>query len=371
MSTTLRDYLRDNIKIKNASELYEIFSNKIQSNINVKPCLGSKTLCIAKVKTLLIIENPILNKLMDYGNLTPFLNKKLKNILSWTIQAIRENNTDKIMELIREVREQLKEGIIEFLIFTIIKKTSDLRPLNIPGSVGINEVPNLYYSTESYSEEEKAMLFMQLLEAIPITDSLFIKFHDDTLHNHIKRIIYSRYSSISDLSTELRLSKWERIYPYILLIRFISWIYEEVLKVEKDTLTQILQLLRDSSGIIYVIPKNRSENREEYRAEVFPQLTLFINTWMNNEINRKRLINMLNFFSSVAKGSYKKAKSKKMVSDRIKIMYNYLEIVARRMISYGDVSWESIRKALDIALELVLEYNLKANLTYIKSFYYV
>ena len=366
----LEDLLDKYVEITHEEKIYKIVKNRLDKKI----CVGSGN-CILSIKDLIDIKHPILRKLINktgiIGNLSNALrkDKELTEYIEQLVNILKKQQgvSQDVNVILTKMRKRIKDLTIKFIITsaTDSKKKYDLRPLNIPGSLARSEIPNLYYASEKYDEKEKILLFYYLLDSIILTRNFLIRFYGE-LHEHLKHIIYSRFSPIEPLDEFIGINNWEREYPYIALIRFIVWLYEDVLNLEKTgEYKELLELLRNGSGVIYVI----TDNKEEWRVEAFPQLTVFIDKWILDRHNRTRLDRMFKVFSAIVRTAYRKSKMKKKVSDEATILYNYLEIVARMLMFHGTIEWEAFRKALDIASSISLEYEIRnANFSFIKLF---
>ena len=232
------------------------------------------------------------------------------------------------------------------------KKTSGISPLHIPGSVTRDEARNLYYG-EEYDRLALANFSLQLLRSICIGRAISIYTDDEELLDQIKDVFtrsfgkrhITEYQELEELKIH---GPSEQEKPYIVLFKFLLWLYTHYKTVsdeERSLLQQILRRMRNTNITIYLVPAERAK----YRTILIPKLELFFKRWIDKEKKRKALIHLRNNFYRFSSKGWRAGKD---IQKIIEVFTNKYELFCHDLLKYGALNYEALREMINIIIDL-------------------
>jgi len=334
----LREEMGRIIRVKGPEEILKTIKDRA-SDPNVKIEFGAGKLLT--VKDVIEVTHPMIDKHIDYGNITKNLNSgRIKEILEQIVMlkdASDRNSLENLMNLANDLIEEVKDIVIErTLVKRILEAAGDLRPIVMPASVGRSEIPNIYLVSENYNEEDRISLAYKLLSSIPVGQNISIFFEGD-FHDYLKSLLRRKLDKTMLSSEDINSSRWELSQPYVTLARLLVWLrnqlWEDMLR------DNAVELMKASSGIIYFGSS----------VQIFPQLNRFVEIWLEKERNKTILESMLDSIKKFSDNSYRIGK--KAVEGEIELLYDKLNFLMMRLIE-GSLEWESLRRILDSMLDM-------------------
>jgi hypothetical protein len=343
MEERLREEMERIIRVKSPEEVLEAIRGKALKP-KVKRGFGKEGLL--EIKDMIKITHPFINnyknELLDIGNATKDLNsnKELRELLEQIIRlkdVSDRNSLETLMHLLNELIDKVKNSLMDFVINKkILGNNSDLRPIMIPASSGRDEIINIYLVNENYNEEDRISLAYKLLSSIPVGQNISIFFEGD-FHDYLKSLLRRKLGKTMLSSEDINSSRWELSQPYVTLARLLVWLrnqlWEDILR------DNAVELMKASSGIIYFGSS----------VQIFPQLSRFVEIWLEKERNKTILESMLDSIKKFSDNSYRIGK--KAVEGEIELLYDKLNFLMMRLIE-GSLEWESLRRILDSMLDM-------------------
>lgn len=426
--SVFRDVLKKEIVVLNWERIkQEILGKAIKFILN--RLKGKKISFDAKLlipDRLVILQHPVFRKLCAGEGVWPNILGQIRKIITKELQA--RGLVKKLEEIISDVENEIKglmvernikgrelralindllrrklyesgvEEELESLYFSLddlfegdlakfiamkfmdsIRKSREgLRPFIIPGSITRGKAFNLYYG-EGFESEELVQLASALLNSICIGDSIAVYFEGGEIENIMdeikERILTGKFGARHvgrDLFHEFWIRPTEDEKPYIVLAKFLLKIIEfykvaleESRADEAEILSRIVRDIKDSYGLLYVVPDFKGE-----RSIIpLPKLDRFIGSWLENDEKRNVikgfLCSLYNFFGKIYFRARREKKSA-MVENAERVLVNYLELFLRTLIEYNTVHWQSLREMTDILLQLSINFDTPIDLWFIK-----
>ena len=360
----IRKVISDLMVLKmDPAELLEYLERRVKENPDLPPKLGGKDKGILVMKEILEVDHPVLKKLTDYGNISKYVNSKISDELRDLVSLLGSSSPKEKMESSEKSLRSLKEAVIEDIEDKVFEESPGLRPMMMPGTVTLDEIPNLYYGSESYKPSEKAILALSLLKSIGIGNSISV-FFEGSFHSYLKMKVHEKLGRKHLDGDDIKASKWETSQPFLTLTRLLIWIYSQITEEanQKEKKEEVIQMMRESSGVIYFTPGKVKEN---YTVLVFPQLSRFVDTWLEDNRKRETLKRMLDSTKEISALAYKR--SRKAAQPQMEIMYNYLEIVARSLLELSNVEWEPLRRVVDLMVEVAAKYDIAPDFYFVRE----
>jgi len=266
------------------------------------------------------------------------------------------------MNLLSELIYKIRDNLIDFIINKkILASSNDLRPIIVPASSGRDEILNIYLANESYDEEDRVLLAHKLLSSISVGRDISIFFEGD-FHEYLEDLLRRKLGKTELSSDDIKSSEWELSQPYVTLTRLLVWLrnnlWEDMLR------DNIVELMKTSSGIIYFSSSNFG-----FSVHIFPQLSKFVEIWLEKEKNKTILERMLD---SIKNFSIKSSKAdKRAVEKKIELLYDRLNFLTMRLIE-GSLEWETLRKIVDSMLDITETlrkqgHEVEANLSFVSK----
>lgn len=360
MEEKLREEMKKIIETKNPEEILDIIKKRTsESEIEIEFGTGK----LLTVKEVIRVTHPVINRLLDYGNITKDLNSntRVKEILKQIVQL--KDSTDKtslenLVHLTNELVDKVKDTVVDFTLRRrVLEAEEDLRPAVIPASVGRDEIPNIYLRGESYNRDDRMILAYKLLRSIPVGRNISI-FLEGDFHNYLKMLLRRKLNKTELTSKDIKSSEWELSQPYVTLTRLLVWLRNELW--DEMLRDNIVELMRSSSGVIYF---------DSY-VHSFPQLNRFVEIWLEKEGNKVILEGMLDSIMNFSNKSY--GIGKKAVEGKIELLYSKLNFLTMRLIEGSNVEWESVRRIFDSIIDIIETLRkqgqeVKANLYFISQ----
>jgi len=350
----LREEIGRSLHLKmDPSELLDYIRENLSKNPSLKPVVGAKGKAVIVMKDLMEVWHPVLKKLTDYGNLSKQLNRKAASLIEEMVDSLDARDAEgikRLMLLATEFLEKVRETFVETMMRRILKVKDDLRPIMMPGSVGREEVPNLYMPTETYGRENRARLALQLLKSIAVGNWISVYF-EGPFHDYLRHLISGKLGKPYLERSDIGASEWEMSEPLVALLRLLLWVYSEIVEAEEAGEDKIIEIMRSSSGVVYFTPRDR----ERYTAFTFPQLERFVDHWLRDEERRKALEEMLDSIKRVSLSSFKEGKE--AAARHIEVLYRYLNLVAISLLERAAIPWEPLRRIVDVMIELAGKYD--------------
>jgi len=343
MEERLREEMERIIRVKSPEKVLETIRGKA---LKPKVKIGFGKEGLLEIEDVIEITHPFINtyknELLDIGNATRDLNsnKELRELLEQIIilkDASDRNSLETLMHLLNELIDKVKNSLMDFVINKkILGDNSDLRPIMIPASSGKDEIINIYLVNENYNEEDRVTLARKLLNSIPVGQNISIFFEGD-FHDYLKSLLRRKLDKTMLSSEDINSSRWELSQPYVTLARLLVWLrnqlWEDILR------DNAVELMKASSGIIYFGSS----------VQIFPQLSRFVEIWLEKERNKTILENMLDSIKKFSDNSHRIGK--KAVEGEIELLYDKLNFLMMRLIE-GSLEWESLRRILDSMLDM-------------------
>ncbi len=345
---------------KKAPELLDYIRENLNKNQKLEPVIGKKGKGVIVLKDLIEVKHPILNKLVDYGNMSRKLNNELGDLIKKMVDQINTKeraDLKMLVSLAEEFLKKVRELSVEFILRGMLETENDLRPLMMPGSVGRTEIPNLYMPMERYSEKDRIKLALQLLESVAIGNYISVHF-EGRFQEYLEQLIRSKFDRMYLEGKDIKAVGWEMDKPFVILLRLILWVYSQI--AEKGDREEIIEMMKSSSGVIYFTPGDK----ERYTAFFFPQLNRFVDTWLLRKNRRNALEEMLNSLKVTSSAAYEKEKD--VIKNQIELIYSYLNLLAISLIERASILWEPLRKVVDLVIDLAGRYDVPANFHFIK-----
>lgn len=371
MASMIEKFFETQVSFKTAKDVIENEILKEQEKLREIPneCKAEETKRIAKgIKNKIFeIKHPVVEKLIDWGNLkgrTKYaeeLEQILENLVS---KEIKREDYDKLGEKIEEFKRGLM-GDIERL--TRGERERDLRPLHVPGSVGRDEARNLYFG-EEYDKGALYRLAMRLLESVCFGSNIAIYFDNQELREDIRKIFLREFGSchvVGDNLNNLKVHPLETRSPYIILMKFLLWLYKYI---EADQQWhRIIDLLEQTEGVIYLTPGNEKVN---YSTIPLPRLDIFCVNWLMVAERRKALEEMkdslFSFMREIEK-SAKKLKRQKAAQNELRVLVTYYDMLCFHLLQSGFINHEPLRRIIDIALGLSQSYGVDTSFSFVRE----
>ncbi|MCS7102303.1 MAG: hypothetical protein NZ992_00280 [Candidatus Korarchaeum sp.] len=344
----LKEKLSEIIELMEAGNFISDLEKKLEKE-GPKPLFGEKKEGIYKPSDLLEVKHPVLRRkeFLDPGNLKKKLNEIDQRAI---IDAVSSGSLKTALDSAEKFLDEVKKRTVDFMLAKV-KEGDDLRPMMMPGSVGRNEIPNLYLRKESYSRADRVRLTLQLVKSIGIGSSASVYFEgdfQDFLENLIRKKFNKGYNYLE--ARDLKAGEREMSQPFVLLLRLLIWIYEQLKEVDEN-----IEKLKSSSGIIYFVP----EDSERYNAFRFPQLNRFIETWLKDDSRREALKSMLDSIASSSR--------RDIAEVEVDLIYHNLNLLAYSLIETCSVDWGSLRRILDSLITLSDKRDLRINLGFVRK----
>ncbi len=363
---SLREEIKNSLRIKmKPPELIDYIERNLSKNPNLKPIVGGKGKGVIIMKDLIEVKHPVIKKLADYGNMSKKLNSETSELLEGIVDLINAKGSEskdlrRLISLAKEFLDKVEEVSIESILNKTMEAENDLRPTMMPGSVGRDEIPNLYMPTEEYEKEDRMKLALQLSKSIAVGNWISVYF-EGPFHSFLKQLIRSKFDRPYLESDDIGASGWEMSEPFVTLLRLILWVYGETAgeKKKKKNREEIIEMMKSSSGIVYFTPRDR----ERYTAFSFPQLNRFVDEWLLKEGKRKALENMLDSIKITSSVAYKKGRD--AAAKQIELIYRYLNLLAISLLERASILWEPLRKMVDVIIDLAGRYDVPVDFYFI------
>ena len=311
------------------------------------------------------------------------ISRNVKNKIKNTLESILysqgiESNLEAIFDSINDFFEG---DIIEFIaksFISSISKLASLRPFIFPGSIAEEKVYNLYYG-EDFKADELIDMFIMFIKSVSIGNHIAIYLEGGAISEiteDIKeRLLMTQFGSrhiIGRALSRLKIGKHENDKPYVVFTKFLIWmfdVYEQYLSGNEEAgrLQQILEDIKECHGLIYVVAKFKGDRT----TVLLPKLEGFYMIWLENKKARRALRALLYEISEFLEAAYssaRKIKKESIIENLERVIANYLEIFLRTLIEYGEIHWESLRRIIDILIEISIHFDVSFDFRVIKYF---
>ncbi|MEM3587873.1 MAG: hypothetical protein QXO71_11200 [Candidatus Jordarchaeaceae archaeon] len=237
------------------------------------------------------------------------------------------------------------------------ERDSGISPLHVPGSVTRFEARNLYYG-EQYDHQALASFSIQLLNSLCVGDAISIYTDDEELLDWINSVLTRSFGGrhITEARTlkDLKIHRVsEREKSYIVLFKFLLWIYTYYERVsnedEKTLLQQIITRIRNTNIIMYLVPSEKAK----YRTILIPRLEYFFTRWIDKEEKRNALIRLRNNFYNFSSEMWEKGKDAQKI---IEIFTDEYESFCHGLLKYGVPNHEKLREMINIVIDAQRKY---------------
>jgi hypothetical protein len=318
-----------------------------------------------------ITTHPLLRKVVDLGNLKRSItsNDSYKHLNDRLLDIIRRGKPE--ITDISEIQVDIAKLIDTALNFIINKQACEARKglgnIHAPGSVAKTEALNLYFPGEKYTDEELSELALRLSSSIAIGKNLGLFSENSKLMKELKQLssqYFGKPYRIDNLK-DLDISVYESNYPFATLLGFLLWLAmkrDRSIGNERELLNSIINELKKSSIILYFIPGGE---REKWKTIRIPNLDAFVNNWILDRNNRDSIQGLRGVINSIISGVRKASKRRSKLNNIMLVLMNYYESLCQRLIYYGDLDLYSMRRILDIIMEISAELDLRPDLHYI------
>lgn len=318
--------------------------------------------------------HPLVKKMLDWGYLKG--RTEYGRMLEGVIEDLLIKNIESSAEvkMLERKIEEFKEGILKDICKIVKGLGGDLRPLHAPGSVSRNEARNLYFR-EVYNKQALSQLGTWLLSSICVGKSFAVFFKNETLRDEMSTELLRNFKAFHILSRHLRklcIHPLEMNKPYLVFLKFLLWIYEryetESEADAKGRLHRILNLLKETEGIIYFAP---GKDKAKYSTIPLPRLDFFLSNWLEVEKRKnalKRARDSLYYFMQDVIRSAAKKKERKLAQDKLELLATYYDMFCTELLRSGFISYESLRRIINLVVELSDRYkDIYVNLSFFKE----
>jgi len=319
------------------------------------------------VKSIFECKHPVVKKLIEWGWVGRMrsrteLKELVENLLINDVKS--KEDLQKLVHAVECFKEDVRKGLKN----KAERRQGDITHLQVPGSVAYQEARNLYYG-ERYAENALFSLSEQTMSSMCLGMNIAVYFANEELQEMLRRSLEIKFGSSHVLEENL---KKLRIYrgvedgrPYIAFIKFLLWFYEEYEKTEedkKDDFRYILELLKETEGIIYFVP---GQERERYSSVPIPRLDFFFSRWIDIEENRKTLIGLCNilydFIRDVLKSAHRNRKER-IAKEKLDLLMSCYDALFAQLLKFGTVNYEYVRKGIEFTIELSDQFNVPVSL---------
>lgn len=314
--------------------------------------------------------HPIAKKTFDWAHIKYGAN--LENFIAkLLIKGIKSSADIKELDkLLKEFREEIKRNIEK--VTKDVK--SGIRPFHAPGSVACKEARNFYFG-ETYESEALSQMSTHLLNSFYIGRDVGVYLASEELRKDIEDKLSKIFGVVGipseDLERKLRIHDLERSKPYILFVNFLIFLYktweEETNAKEKEKLTRILSLLKETEGVIYFTP---GKDKAKYSTIPIPKLDSFFSRWLEAERGRKILLKMKEEFYVFMRDvmiNARRIREERTAQNSLELFVAYYDMIYAELLRSSSISHELLRRMVDLVIELSERYNVDACLSFIKE----
>jgi len=381
MTDIIQEFFEDQISFKGTGEIVDEIRQEreklMKKTCHIPPEQAEKIIR----KTAKSIRNevcecihPLVKKMINWGYLKG--RTKYGRALEEVIKDLLANDVKSSMDVRRleEKIEEFKREMMEKIGNIIEGMGSDLRPLHAPGSVSRDEARNLYFG-EIYTKHVLLQLGTQLLSSICIGENFGVYFTDEKLRDEMWTELLRNFGTSHILSQHLHrlYIYWlERDKPYIVFIKFLLWLHEryeiETAATEKERLYRILNLLKETDGIIYFAP---GVDKAKYSTIPLPRLDFFFSNWLDVKKRKdtlKRMRDSLYYFMQNIIRSATRKNERKTAQNRLALLATYYDMFCAELLRSGFIRYEPMRRIIDLMVELSNRYkDVHVNLFFVKE----
>ncbi len=324
-----------------------------------------------------IVKHPLLRKVIDWGNVWGKLKEERARVAK-NVEKMLKGEGD-YLELLNEsinLLEEIRDRAIERIVEAIRKSKMGVRPIHVPGSIASSEIPNLYFG-EKYDERSLGEMSLRLIRSICIGNSVAAYLEGGTLEDLlevIKEDILRNYGVgerhiLENGLKELKISGIESSRPYIVLVKFLIWLFEKYDEERDEKMKSLLEAvikdLKVAYGLIYFTPGG---TKEDWNTMVLPRLERFISGWL--EDSRRRAVirdfawGLYRFVGAVFERAGRLRETDK-ARNMLDLLFNYVDIVLKQMVETGKIVWEPLRRVVDLIVEISLRYDVPMSLHFV------
>ncbi|RLE79332.1 MAG: hypothetical protein DRJ52_08635 [Thermoprotei archaeon] len=372
----LKDLLRRNLGTKiDLTKIGEELENVAKKVKNEKQL---KNRADDLVKQLYYFNHPLFRRVINWGNVGRGARKRLKRKIIEVLRKVRfreeavsKDDIDEIRRLVREFHDEVIEDVMK----EISDASKGLRRYHVLSSLALSETRNLYFG-ESFRKEQLLELTEKFLRSVGIGNRISVYFERGVLadvQENLRHLILERFPRggghiLREDLRELRIHELESSKPYIVLTKFLLWLYDNY-DMEKDPekkrlLEQIIDDLKGSAGMLYFMPSSKSE----WRIIAIPSLNIFTLLWLENPERRKVLEMFCEqtfiFFDKVLRRAGREEGKK--AENELEILANALELFYKDLVEVGRVNFGALRTLIDQVIYLSQSFRVPLSLSFIK-----
>ncbi len=310
-------------------------------------------------------SHPVARKMFDWGYLKG--RTSYARDLKQVIQDLLDRNITSLKDVknLKEKINKLRMGMMKD-IEQKIKRSKDIRPEHAPGSVSRGEARNLYFG-EFYNSKALYKLGTQLMNSICIGRDIAIYFDNQDLREDVREELIREFDAYHILGKDLsrlKIHQTERREPYLVFMKFLLWLYEHI---EVERLYHIVDLLKETQGIIYFAPGREKVN---YSTIPLPRLDFFFTNWLEVNERRKTLEKIrdeLYSFIQKIENNARRIRELQIARNKIGLLTTYYNALCAYLLRSSFINHECLRSIIDIVLELSDRYKVDVSLSFVKD----
>lgn len=374
---TLEELLRRNLRIEtDPAVLSEMLDRIIRRRGKISTSQAER-LAGNFIKGFYEFQHPLFRKTINWGNVGRSARGQLKKeVAGLIVKACRgkEITPQDILNLRRRV-QAFRDEVIRDIMKEVSAAGKGLRQYHVPGSVALSEARNVYYG-EEFEKEQLLSLAERFLRSICVGNWVAVYFEknalsriqDDLRHLVMERFPEGRGHVPPNALGSLEISVIESDRAYIVFSKFLLWLYRNY-DAERDPerrrlLEQIINDVRDSTGILYLMPRNKSE----YMLIAIPSLNIFTATWLEDR-ERRRVLESFSertyrFIVRVLRAA--RGGERRKAENELKILANSLELFYRDLVETGSIGYQPLRGVVDQIVYLSQRYRVPHSFSYMK-----
>ncbi|MEM2374456.1 MAG: hypothetical protein QXI11_08475 [Thermoproteota archaeon] len=317
-----------------------------------------------------VIQHPLVRKTIDWGNASrTYRNsnayERIRNKLAELLEKQKAEMKD--YEELKDLLRELRDVVTDFIERRVSNIEQGLGHIHAPGSVAKSEAMNLDFGGR-FTTDDLYRLALRLCSSIAFGDSIGIYSEDEKFMRDMRQLAaalqcHLQFGIEEEKLKEIGIRKRDMDHPYVVLLKFIKWLWEQI-DVEEDPEKRkislsILNTLRSTTINMFFMP---SEGTEKWCTIFIPPFDFFINNWILRVERRKNLEAFVDSIDDLIEDALRKSKKKreyKKVRGAIDILMSNYEILCRRLIEYGVPDFYALRNIMDIVVDLSTKYGIR------------
>ncbi|MEM2271995.1 MAG: hypothetical protein QW356_05690 [Candidatus Hadarchaeales archaeon] len=319
-----------------------------------------------------LCEHPILKTVLDWGGIGRELKKAeaYKNIQE-VLEEIRRKksvSTEEALRL-RQLLNDLRNQIIDFVTKQAGDAGKGLRHIHAPGSAANTEARNAYFG-EKYTSEILYEMATCLASSVCVGKHVGVYFENEETRKYLEQLCLQYFKSGWSISPEeIGISRYEIDRPYLILMKFLLWLWDQISTEKeperKELLQNLARQIKQSSAVLYFTPGN---DRVRWRTITIPRLDFFITKWVENEERRRKIQQLTKDLTHLMNNVSQRARQmgERAVENTIELIMMKYEAFAQKLLEFGIPEYHALYSMVTSAMDVSIHYGIPQTLTYIK-----